>query len=159
MGRVWGQSPCTGRRRRMLSTLKCLKLSPIGWEKLLQTKKSRWCWWKWNGESSQVVVLTGAGEHFSSGNDLGNFLTAVSKGRTYYYMGQCLTNLNLSRLGNFNVLLSWLNLSDTGHKRHPNNIFWSFGKSNLLLCSIIPSLQVSILPRWRSKEEQCLTIW
>ena len=29
---------------------------------------------------SQVVVLTGAGEHFSSGNDLGNFLTAVSKG-------------------------------------------------------------------------------
>ena len=33
--------------------------------------------------SPQVVVLTGAGEHFSSGNDLGNFLTAVSKGRTY----------------------------------------------------------------------------
>jgi len=28
----------------------------------------------------KVVVLTGAGEHFSSGNDLGNFLTAVSKG-------------------------------------------------------------------------------
>ena len=28
----------------------------------------------------QVVVVTGAGEHFSSGNDLGNFLTAVSSG-------------------------------------------------------------------------------
>jgi len=28
----------------------------------------------------KVVVLTGAGEHFSSGNDLGNFLTAVAKG-------------------------------------------------------------------------------
>jgi len=31
-------------------------------------------------EEVKVVVLTGAGEHFSSGNDLGNFLTAVSKG-------------------------------------------------------------------------------
>ena len=46
--------------------------------------------------SPQVVVLTGAGEHFSSGNDLGNFLTAVSKGRTFYSMGRYLTNFNVS---------------------------------------------------------------
>ena len=55
-------------------------------------------------------MLTGAGEHFSSGNDLGNFLTAVSKGNSH----TCLTTTKKMSRNHLCDQFSHLTTSSTG---------------------------------------------